>query len=184
MLYKNKGSKRFMEGVKRGQAFSASMKAGKQALEANKTTARQPDRQADPLRIQPGPAPERYSNNPYGISRLKNGNKSEFGMLSVKAGIDNNPNPTQADRIAGAKGAATTRLNRNMEIETLKPINATAMGALPRSMEKIPLSRMYNGVLPRASKLSKAKFPLMPTKYMNPPKMGTIFSKANKSKKK
>ena len=26
----------------------------------------------------------------------------KFGMLSVKAGIDNNPNPTQADRIAGA----------------------------------------------------------------------------------
>ena len=25
-----------------------------------------------------------------------------FGMLSVKAGIDNNPKPTQADRIAGA----------------------------------------------------------------------------------
>jgi len=31
------------------------------------------------------------------------GKKSNFGMLSVKAGIDNNPNPTQADRIAGAK---------------------------------------------------------------------------------
>ena len=31
-------------------------------------------------------------------------NKStKFGMLSVKAGIDKNPNPTQADRIAGAK---------------------------------------------------------------------------------
>jgi hypothetical protein len=28
--------------------------------------------------------------------------KTKFGMLSVKAGIDNNPNPTQADRIAGA----------------------------------------------------------------------------------
>ena len=28
--------------------------------------------------------------------------KSKFGMLSVKAGIDKNPNPTQADRIAGA----------------------------------------------------------------------------------
>ena len=27
---------------------------------------------------------------------------SAFGMLSVKAGIDNNPKPTQADRIAGA----------------------------------------------------------------------------------
>ena len=26
----------------------------------------------------------------------------DFGMLSVKAGVDNNPNPTQADRIAGA----------------------------------------------------------------------------------
>ena len=31
-------------------------------------------------------------------------NKStKFGMLSAKAGIDKNPNPTQADRIAGAK---------------------------------------------------------------------------------
>ena len=29
--------------------------------------------------------------------------KSSFGMLSVKAGIDKNPNPTEADRIAGAK---------------------------------------------------------------------------------
>jgi hypothetical protein len=33
-------------------------------------------------------------------------NGKEFGMLSVKAGIDKNPNPTQADRIAGAKGMA------------------------------------------------------------------------------
>ena len=33
----------------------------------------------------------------------KNKKKSKFGMLSVKAGIDKNPNPTQADRIAGAK---------------------------------------------------------------------------------
>lgn len=29
-----------------------------------------------------------------------------FGMLSVKAGIDKNPKPTAADRIAGAKGMA------------------------------------------------------------------------------
>jgi len=36
----------------------------------------------------------------------KNKNKSKFGMLSVKAGIDNNPEPTQADRIVGAQGAA------------------------------------------------------------------------------
>lgn len=31
------------------------------------------------------------------------GGSTEFGMLSVKAGIDNNPNPTYADKIAGAK---------------------------------------------------------------------------------
>jgi hypothetical protein len=35
------------------------------------------------------------------IKKAKNG--TSFGMLSVKAGVDNNPNPTAADRIAGAK---------------------------------------------------------------------------------
>jgi hypothetical protein len=34
--------------------------------------------------------------------KKKDGGATDFGMLSVKAGIDNNPNPTQADRIAGA----------------------------------------------------------------------------------
>ena len=33
---------------------------------------------------------------------LKDGKKTDFGMLSVKAGIDKNPKPTKADRIAGA----------------------------------------------------------------------------------
>lgn len=33
-------------------------------------------------------------------------NGTKFGMLSVKAGIDKNPNPTAADRIAGAKKLA------------------------------------------------------------------------------
>ena len=36
------------------------------------------------------------------MKKKANGKKSAFGMLSVKAGIDKNPNPTQADRIAGA----------------------------------------------------------------------------------
>ena len=31
----------------------------------------------------------------------------DFGMLSVKAGVDNNPKPTQADRIVGAKKKMT-----------------------------------------------------------------------------
>ena len=30
------------------------------------------------------------------------GKKSDFGMLSVKAGVDNNPNPTLADKIGRA----------------------------------------------------------------------------------
>ena len=37
-----------------------------------------------------------------GMSDNKNNKTTEFGMLSVKAGIDNDPNPTQAERIAGA----------------------------------------------------------------------------------
>jgi len=38
------------------------------------------------------------------IKKAKNG--TSFGMLSVKAGVDKNPKPTAADRIAGAKGLA------------------------------------------------------------------------------
>jgi hypothetical protein len=37
-------------------------------------------------------------------TKAKNG--TSFGMLSVKAGVDKNPKPTAADRIAGAKGMA------------------------------------------------------------------------------
>jgi hypothetical protein len=48
-----------------------------------------------------------FGNNKYSkpgpiISKQKKGG-STFGMLSVKAGIDKNPKPTAADRIAGAK---------------------------------------------------------------------------------
>jgi hypothetical protein len=35
--------------------------------------------------------------------KMQTGGKTPFGMLSVKAGYDNNPNPTAADRIVGAK---------------------------------------------------------------------------------
>ena len=40
------------------------------------------------------------------IKKAQNGKKTSFGMLSVKAGVDKNPKPTAADRIAGAKGLA------------------------------------------------------------------------------
>ena len=41
-----------------------------------------------------------------GVIKKKAEKGNSFGMLSVKAGIDKNPKPTQADRIAGAKGMA------------------------------------------------------------------------------
>jgi hypothetical protein len=34
---------------------------------------------------------------------MKEGGSSPFGILSIIAGIDNNPKPTAADRISGAK---------------------------------------------------------------------------------
>ena len=45
---------------------------------------------------------KKQSNKDGGKQKLKDGKKTDFGMLSVKAGIDKNPKPTQADRIAGA----------------------------------------------------------------------------------
>ena len=41
-----------------------------------------------------------------GMKKAQDGKKTAFGMLSVKAGVDKNPNPTAADRIAGAKKMA------------------------------------------------------------------------------
>ena len=52
------------------------------------------------------------SNKDGGKQKLKDGKKTDFGMLSVKAGIDKNPKPTKADRIAGAtmKDGARTKV--------------------------------------------------------------------------
>jgi hypothetical protein len=53
-----------------------------------------------------------FPNKSVGGGKLKDGKKTDFGMLSVKAGIDKNPKPTQADRIAGAtmKDGARTKV--------------------------------------------------------------------------
>lgn len=40
------------------------------------------------------------------VKKYAKGGSTAFGMLSVKAGIDKNPKPTAADRIAGAKKKA------------------------------------------------------------------------------
>jgi len=56
--------------------------------------------------------------------------KTNFGMLSVKAGIDNNPQPTKADRIAGASMSkkAATALTKTIlkQLKGGKGIKATA----------------------------------------------------------
>jgi hypothetical protein len=67
----------------------------------------------------------------------------EFGMLSVKAGIDKNPNPTQADRIAGAKKKAMS----GMEIMK-KGGKAAKQAAIAIAMKKdgkAPKKKMKSG---------------------------------------
>ena len=51
----------------------------------------------------------------YKVMKKGGKGKTPFGMLSVKAGIDNNPNATQADRIAGATNQAAYGTYKKME---------------------------------------------------------------------
>ena len=68
---------------------------------------------------------------------LKTNAATKFGMLSVKAGIDKNPNPTQADRIAGAK------------MKSKKTVNIMAK------------------LCPRGKAAAKRKFKVYPSAYAN-----------------
>ena len=70
----------------------------------------------------------------------KNG-KNGFGMLSVKAGIDKNPKPTQADRIAGAtKG---------------KRVKAMGGGAMKKRVMKRGGGMMKKPMMKRGGKVKK-----------------------------
>ena len=78
--------------------------------------------------------------------------KDNFGMLSVKAGIDNNPNPTHADRIAGAKGMKkggraknTRRMNQLEELGRVDAEKAyTRKGKRNLKAEKKRIVRSLN----------------------------------------
>ena len=78
--------------------------------------------------------------------------KDKFGMLSVKAGIDNNPNPTHADRIAGAKGMKkggraknTRRMNQLEELGRVDAEKAyTRKGKRNLKAEKKRIVRSLN----------------------------------------
>jgi hypothetical protein len=63
---------------------------------------------------------ERELNAP--AKKAQNGKKTAFGMLSVKKGIDNNPNPTFADKIAGAKKMAKSGSTVSMQLGSYKDI--------------------------------------------------------------
>jgi len=92
----------------------------------------------------------------------KDGGKSEFGMLSVKAGYDNNPNPTAADRIVGAKkdkkkmggSKQQAAIAINMKKEGKMPKDKMGMGGMmskdmmekEKMMKKGGKKKMYGGM--------------------------------------
>ena len=79
---------------------------------------------------------------------LKEGDSTDFGMLSVKAGIDNNPKPTQADRIAGAtkgdkkvaKGGVRTAIAKIKKAKDGARTGVRGTGAAKRGFRKARLS--------------------------------------------
>ena len=75
-------------------------------------------------------------------TKLKKGTgKNGFGMLSVKAVIDKNPKPTQADRIAGAtKG---------------KRVKAMGGGAMKKRVMKRGGGMMKKPMMKRGGKVKK-----------------------------
>ena len=64
----------------------------------------------------------------------------DFGMLSVKAGVDNNPNSTQADRIAGATmkhggkhGGKMKKMMHGGKMSKMKKMNSPGGGKMKKS---------------------------------------------------
>ena len=83
-----------------------------------------------------------------GKPKLKEGDSTDFGMLSVEAGIDNNPKPTQADRIAGAtkgdkkvaKGGVRTAIAKIKKAKDGSRTGVRGTGAAKRGFRKARLS--------------------------------------------
>ena len=79
----------------------------------------------------------RKSKNPKKTGEgLKEGKGTDFGMLSVEAGIDNNPKPTQADRIAGA----TKNEKKTVKAKSGSRTGVRGTGAAKRGFRKARLS--------------------------------------------
>jgi len=69
------------------------------------------------------------------IAKAKAG--KSFGMLSVKAGIDKNPNPTAADRIAGAKMKAAGKAKYGTKVAAKKPIKKAQNGMKAMNLPEV-----------------------------------------------
>ena len=79
---------------------------------------------------------------------MKEGDSTDFGMLSVEAGIDNNPKPTQADRIAGAtkgekkkaKGGVRTAIAKIKKAKDGARTGVRGTGAAKKGFRKARMS--------------------------------------------
>ena len=132
------------------------------------------------------------------VMEAKDGGKvSKFGMLSVKAGVDNNPNPTQADRIVGAKkkmnkGGAVGRPKKKRSVkDTVKNViegfkkkpkvfgdifktgpRRVPRPKLPKPMDPKAPRKVPRPKLPKVSDFNKPRI-MTPAKRSKPRKMAT-----------
>ena len=98
----------------------------------------------------------------------KKKNKSEFGMLSVKAGIDNNPNPSQADRIVGAQGAANIGKLLQSQPGSMGLLNPNqSIGKVQSMVRQQPTTPMGMDVSTNAQILNQAYDPRSAVNYMD-----------------
>jgi hypothetical protein len=113
----------------------------------------------------------------------KKKNKSEFGMLSVKAGIDNNPNPSQADRIVGAQGAANIGKLLQSQPGSMGLLNPNqSIGKVQSMVRQQPTTPMGMDVSTNAQILNQAYDPRSAVNYMDKgmAKIGKIQEARNK----
>ncbi len=90
------------------------------------------------------------------MKKAQDGKKTAFGMLSVKKGIDNNPNPTFADKIAGAKKKAMSGMEV-MKNGGKKAAKQAAIAIAMKKAGKAPKKKMQYGgeaasMVPKGSK--------------------------------
>jgi len=93
---------------KQGTPSLTPYKPKKNPIKSKKGAAGGPIPKSKPVKAPPGtkvgPGRKDKKGVPHGVDDdtiflKEGGSASKFGMLSVKAGVDNNPNPTQADSI-------------------------------------------------------------------------------------